>query len=50
MLHAYCPADISIHAVYPSRRHLSAKVRTFVEFLVRRFGNEPDRDQFIKAS
>ncbi|MEQ1517339.1 MAG: substrate binding domain-containing protein, partial [Usitatibacteraceae bacterium] len=27
----------SIYAVYPSRRHLSAKVRTFVDFLVVRF-------------
>lgn len=25
--------DLPIHAVYPSRRHLSAKVRSFVEFL-----------------
>lgn len=50
VLHTYCPADISIHAVYPSRRHLSAKVRTFVEFLVRQFGNDTDGDQFIKAS
>ena len=27
-------AELGIHAVYPSRRHLSAKVRTFVDFLV----------------
>ncbi|MBV6416993.1 MAG: HTH-type transcriptional regulator DmlR [Steroidobacteraceae bacterium] len=29
-----------ISAVYPSRRHLSAKVRTFVEFLAQRFERE----------
>lgn len=29
-------AAISIHAAYPSRRHLSAKVRSFVDFLAER--------------
>ena len=29
-----------IAAVYPSRRHLSAKVRTFVDFLAERFAHE----------
>ena len=29
-----------IWAVYPSRRHLSAKVRAFVDFLAERFGRE----------
>jgi DNA-binding transcriptional LysR family regulator len=33
----YAPAPTSIYAVYPSRRHLSAKVRTFVDFLAERF-------------
>jgi DNA-binding transcriptional LysR family regulator len=28
--------ELGIHAVYPSRKHLSAKVRTFVDFLVER--------------
>lgn len=27
-------AELGIHAVYPSRKHLSAKVRTFIDFLV----------------
>ena len=31
------PAPYHIYAVYPSRRHLSAKVRTFVDFLAARF-------------
>lgn len=30
-----------IAAVYPSRRHLSAKVRAFVDFLAERFSHEP---------
>lgn len=31
-----------IAAVYPSRRHLSAKVRAFVDFLARRFSHAPE--------
>ncbi|WP_343025566.1 LysR family transcriptional regulator [Massilia sp. MP_M2] len=27
-------AELGIHALYPSRKHLSAKVRTFVDFIV----------------
>jgi DNA-binding transcriptional LysR family regulator len=34
-------ADIAIHAVYPHRRHLSAKVRHFVDFLVTHCGPHP---------
>ena len=34
------PAPLMIYAVYPSRRHLSAKVRTFADFLVERFATE----------
>ena len=37
ILEDYAPPATNIYAVYPSRRHLSAKVRTFVEFLVREF-------------
>jgi hypothetical protein len=29
------------YALYPPGRHLSAKVRSFVDFLVTRFGGEP---------
>ena len=32
--------SVPISAVYPSRRHLSAKVRAFVDFLVERIGGE----------
>lgn len=34
------PAPLVIYAVYPSRRHLSAKVRSFADFLVERFATE----------
>jgi len=42
----YCPPEISIYAVFPSRRYLSAKVRTFVDFLSNYFGDSPEWDQF----
>jgi DNA-binding transcriptional LysR family regulator len=38
--------DININAIYPSRRHLSTKVRTFVEFLGDYFGDDPAWDEF----
>jgi DNA-binding transcriptional LysR family regulator len=32
-------AELGVYAVYPSRKHLSAKVRTFVDFLVGRISD-----------
>ena len=37
ILAGFTPPASAIYAVYPSRRHLSAKVRTFVDFLVKEF-------------
>jgi DNA-binding transcriptional LysR family regulator len=37
LLSGYVPAASNIYAVYPSRRHLSAKVRVFAGFLVEHF-------------
>jgi DNA-binding transcriptional LysR family regulator len=34
----FASTELGIYAIYPSRKHLSAKVRTFVDFLVDRFG------------
>ena len=45
------PRELPIHVVYASRRHLSAKVRSFVDFFAERFANEtlwPSLEQ-IKA-
>jgi DNA-binding transcriptional LysR family regulator len=45
------PRELPIHVVYASRRHLSAKVRSFVDFFAARFANEalwPSLEQ-IKA-
>jgi len=44
VLTEYCSPEISIYAVFPSRRYLSAKVRTFVDFLSEYFGDEPEWD------
>jgi DNA-binding transcriptional LysR family regulator len=35
------PELIHVHAVYPHARHLAAKVRAFVDFLVQRYAGEP---------
>ena len=42
LLQDFEPAPIPIYAVYPSRKHLSAKVRLFVDFLVRSFADTKD--------
>ena len=42
----YCPPEISIYAVFPSRRYLSAKVRSFVDFMAAYFGDRPEWDHF----
>jgi DNA-binding transcriptional LysR family regulator len=36
----HAPA-LALHALYPQTRHLSAKIRLFIDFLVERFGNRP---------
>jgi len=40
---------LGIYAVYPSRRHLSAKVRSFVDFLGARFAGEPEWEAWRNA-
>lgn len=39
----------TVMAVYPTRRHLSAKVRTFVDFLQQAFAGEPVWDRWIQS-
>jgi len=41
VLEEYETQDISVYAIWPHNRHLSTKVRAFVDFLVERFGPEP---------
>ncbi len=40
ILRAFEPPPLPIYVVYPSRRHLSAKVRAFADFLAERFAKE----------
>ncbi len=40
LLAGHMPAASPIYAAYPSRRHLSAKVRAFVDFLAARFEHD----------
>jgi DNA-binding transcriptional LysR family regulator len=37
----YKAPEISVYAIYPQTRHLSVKVRLFIDFLVERFGSRP---------
>ncbi len=41
VLDAFVDDSLAVYAVYPHRRHLSAKVRAFVDFLAGRFGPRP---------
>lgn len=41
---------ISVYAVYPHRRHLTTRVRAFVDFLAARFGEDPYWDAWAGSS
>src|SRR5438105_3945304 len=43
----FVPLPAPIYAVYPSRKHLSAKVRLFVDFLVERFAEAQDSSVLV---
>jgi DNA-binding transcriptional LysR family regulator len=45
VLQEFLPRDSAVHAVYPHARHLSPKVRAFVDFLAERFGPVPYWDR-----
>lgn len=44
----YRPQEIGLFAIYPSNRHLSAKVRTFIDFVAEEISEQPvwDRELF----
>ena len=44
LLPEFVPTDAAIHAVYPHTRHLSPKVRAFIDFLAERYGPRPHWD------
>jgi hypothetical protein len=39
------PQELAVYAVYPERRNLMPKVRSFVDFLATTFGPEPPWEQ-----
>ena len=48
LLPGYAAPEVALYAVYPPGRHLSAKLRSFVDFLVARFGEEPEWDRWCR--
>ena len=50
LLPGYAAPEGALYAVYPPGRHLSAKLRSFVDFLVKRFGEEPEWDRWCQES
>ena len=48
LLPGWTPPDLGIQAVWPHSRHLSAKVRSFVDFLAARFGPAPYWDRGLQ--
>lgn len=47
ILTEYRPPDDAAYAVYPPGRHLSHRVRAFIDFLAERFGERPYWDRFL---
>jgi DNA-binding transcriptional LysR family regulator len=45
LLEPFMPQDSAVYAVYPHARHLSPKVRAFVDFVAERFGPDPYWDR-----
>jgi len=44
------PRELSIHAVYTSRKHMSSALRAILDFFVERFPAEPPWDRELKAA
>ena len=42
--------DLGVYVIFPHRRYMPAKVRTFVDFLATRFRNSPDRDIWLEMA
>ncbi|MBK7472132.1 MAG: LysR family transcriptional regulator [Betaproteobacteria bacterium] len=49
VLERYCQPDLAAYAVYPTRRHLPAKVRSFVDFLAETLSDPPPWDAWMKG-
>ncbi len=44
VLEAYTPSEVTLSALYPRHRHLSAKVRLFIDLLASKFKDRPSWD------
>ncbi|WP_437819519.1 LysR family transcriptional regulator [Sorangium sp. So ce1078] len=50
LMPGYGLEEVGVHAVYPQGRHISAKVRSFIDFLVNRFEQEPAWDAWARGA
>ena len=50
ILRDYGVAEMAVHAVYPGGRNPSAKLRSFIDFLVPRFGENPSWDAWMDTA
>jgi DNA-binding transcriptional LysR family regulator len=50
VLTEYRPPQLNAYAIYPQTRHLSQRVRAFVDFLAQRFEGTPYWDQCLQKS
>lgn len=49
VLPRYSTAELDLQAVYPSTRHIPARVRPFVECLAETFGDDPPWNRHVGA-
>lgn len=49
VLEEFVPQHLALHVVYPQTRHISPKVRAFIDFLAERFGPQPYWDPAQRA-
>jgi DNA-binding transcriptional LysR family regulator len=50
VLTEHTPPGLALRALYPPGRHLSVKVRAFIDFLIERYGQDPDWDEWRRIS
>jgi DNA-binding transcriptional LysR family regulator len=50
ILPSYHAPELSVCALYPPTRHLSMKVRVFIDFLIEQFGDNPYWDEGLRLS
>jgi len=43
----YLGVEVGAYAIYLSRKHLSAKIRTFVDFVAEKLSQDPDWDAWM---